>query len=289
MAVDRYAAAKALRFREDGRGDVIPALEDLLRRETEDRVALEAAGTAAALDSELGRERISELIWHNDDRPDLRMEAVFILTELGPNPFTREQLNRIARDPVFEGQEARQAAVWGLGKAGLKSYEDLLAFIDHADEDTALHAIAGFGADAPQAVIDRLVHDLVTGDPRRAPAASEALRIIGSEAVLHAVIAAAQAQHIIPGWVLATLGRLPPENVRQQVSGSRMQSTFATGPTCSMHERRSSAVQDRGKPVTNKRPGSSSITGEPAFWTLTATMSPGLRLSSSRVKSTESH
>jgi hypothetical protein len=52
---------------------------------------LEAAGTATALDSELGRERISQLIWNNDDRPDLRMETV-----------------------------------WGLGKAGLKCYEDLV-------------------------------------------------------------------------------------------------------------------------------------------------------------------
>jgi hypothetical protein len=219
-AVDRYAAVKALRFREDPRAQIVPALEDLLRREAEQRVALEAAGTAAALDSELGRERISQLIWHNDDRPDLRMEAIFILTELGPNPFTREQLHRIARDPVFEGQEARQAAVWGLGKAGLKSYEDLLAFIDHADENTALHAIAGFGADTSQAVIDRLVHDLVASDPRRAPAASEALRIIGTEAVLRTVITAAQAQQIVPGWILATLGRLPSEQVRQQLHDS---------------------------------------------------------------------
>ena len=219
-AVDRYAAVKALRFREDPRGHVISALEDLLQRETEHRVALEAAGTAAALDSELGRERISQLIWNNDDRPDLRMEAVFILTELGPNTFTREQLNRIARDPMFENQEARQAAVWGLGKAGLKCYEDLLAFIDHADENTAFHAIAAFGADTPQVVIDRLVNDLVTGDVRRASAASEALRIIGTEDVFRTVISAAHAQPLVSGWLLATLGRLPPEQVRQQLRDS---------------------------------------------------------------------
>jgi hypothetical protein len=218
--VDRYAAVKALRFREDPQAQVIPALEDLLERETEDRVALEAAGTAAAFDSELGRDRISQLIWHNEDRPDLRMEAVFILTELGLNPFTRQQLNRIARDPVFEGQEARQAAVWGLGKAGLKCYEDLLAFIDHTDENTALHAIAAFGVDTPQIVIDRLVRDLVAGDPRRAPAASEALRIIGTEDVVRTVISAAQGQPLVPGWLLATLGRLPPERVREQLRDS---------------------------------------------------------------------
>ena len=47
--VDRYAAVKALRFREDPRNQVVTALEDLIRREPEARVALEAAGSAAAL------------------------------------------------------------------------------------------------------------------------------------------------------------------------------------------------------------------------------------------------
>ena len=42
--VDRYAAAKALRFRDDPRRQVISALECLIRRESEHRVALEAAG-----------------------------------------------------------------------------------------------------------------------------------------------------------------------------------------------------------------------------------------------------
>ena len=99
--VDRYAAVKALRFRDDPRDQVISALEDLIRRETEERVALEAAGSAAALGSEFGQEQISRFIWDNDDRPELRMEAVFILTELGHSPFTREQLNLIAADSAL--------------------------------------------------------------------------------------------------------------------------------------------------------------------------------------------
>jgi hypothetical protein len=218
--VDRYTAVKALRFRDDPLARILPAIEELIGREAEQRVALEAAGTAAALGSGLGQERIAELIWHNDDRPDLRMEAVFILTELSASPFAREQLNRIAGDAAFDGQEVRQAAVWGLGKAGLKRYEDLLAFIDHADENLALHAIAGFGADTPDAVIERLVQDLVGGNPRRAPAASEALRLIGTESVLRAIIAAATRHQPVPEWILATLGRLPPEQVRQQLRGS---------------------------------------------------------------------
>lgn len=218
--VDRYAAVKALRFRDDPRDQVIPALEDLIRRENEDRVALEGAGSAAAFGSEFGQERISTFVWDNDDRPELRMEAVFILTELGPGPFTRAQLTSIVTDPRFHGDELRQAAVWGLGKTGIRSYEDLLPFINDADENVALHAIASFGPDTPRTVIDRLVHDLVSGDPLRAPAASETLRIIASDEVLNALIAAANATQPAPDWILATLGRLPPDHVRDHLQGS---------------------------------------------------------------------
>ena len=218
--VDRYAAVKALRFRDDPRRQIIPALEDLIRRETDERVALEAAGSAAALDSELGKEQIARFVWDNDGRPELRMEAVFILYELGRSPFTREQLNRVVADPRFEGDELRQAAVWALGKAGLKCYEDVLPFIDDADEDLALHAIGAFGADTPRPVIDLLVQDLVVGDPRRAPAASEALRIIASDEVLQALVMTANAGRLAPDWIIATLGRLPPDRVHAALQGS---------------------------------------------------------------------
>ena len=225
--VDRYAAVKALRFREDPRDLVIPVLEDLIRRETEERVALEAAGSAAALGSDFGQERITCFVWDNDDRPDLRMEAIFILTELGHSPFTREQLNRVVADPRFEGDELRQAAVWALGKAGLKCYEDVLSIIDDADENLALHAIGAFGADTPRPVIDRLVHDLIAGDPRRAPAASEALRIIASDEVLRALITAANAGQPVPDWIVATLGRLPPVRVRAALQDSPLLARIA--------------------------------------------------------------
>ncbi|MDE0100018.1 MAG: hypothetical protein OXM87_10500 [Truepera sp.] len=219
--VDRYAAVKALRFREDPRSQIIPALEDFIRRETEERVALEAAGSAAALGSELGQEQIARFVWDNDTRPELRMEAVLILGELGHNSFTREQLNRIVADARFKGDELQQAAVWELGKAGLKCYEDLLPFIDNADENLALHAIGAFGTDTPRPVITRLVQDLISGDLRRAQAASEVLRIVASDDVLLTLAEAANATPLtIPDWVSATLGRLPPALVRSRLQGT---------------------------------------------------------------------
>lgn len=219
-AVDRYAAVKALRYRDDPRAQVVPALEAVIAQEQEIRVALEAAGSAAAHGSAAGQDAILRHVWANPDRPDMRMEAAFILTELRDGAFSRAQLRRIADSANFAGDEIRQAAVWGLGKAGVKSYSDLLPFIDDAEQDMALHAIAAFGDDTPPAVIESLVRDLLAAHPRRAPAASESLRVIGSQEVLDALIAAARVPTSAPEWVLATLGRLPPAAVRAALAGS---------------------------------------------------------------------
>jgi len=77
LAVDRYAAAKALPYRSDLKAKAAPALEAMLSSETEERVALEAAGSAAVLSSELGLNKIETVIW-GDGSPEMRMEAVLI-------------------------------------------------------------------------------------------------------------------------------------------------------------------------------------------------------------------
>ncbi len=216
-SVDRYAAVKALRYRQSADALVVRAIENLIHREGDQRVALEAAGTGATLGSELGRARLSTYIWDNDDLPELRMEAVFILTELG-NSFARDQLKRVASDPRFTGDEIRQAAVWGLGKAGLKSYEDLLPFIDDEDEGVAIHAICAFDSDTPDDVLDYLVHDLVSGDRRLAPAASLTLRTIASDRALQALVAMAGTTRPVPDWIVATIGLMPEAIVRRYVT-----------------------------------------------------------------------
>ena len=221
-AVDRYAAVKALPHRADLRQGAVAALQQLLAAEQEERVALEAAGSAAILGSGLGQQRIGEVL-RGDGRKDLRMEAVLILTELG-SPFARAELVNVAGGQQFAGDEIRQAAVWGLGKGGLKVYEELLPFIADADENVALHAIVGLGSDTGERVVRNLVQELVAGDPRRAPAASEALRQIGSETVLRILIEAAAGGN---DWVLATLGRLPPALVRPAVEGSALMGRIA--------------------------------------------------------------
>jgi hypothetical protein len=214
-AIDRYAAIKAIPYRDDLHRLAVPALEELLRNEPEERVALEAAGSSAAMGSALGQDRIGQVLW-GEGRNDFRMESVLILTELA-SPFAREELIRVAGDEVFEGNEIRQAAVWGLGKAGLKAYDAILPFIDHEDENLAAHAIVAFGTDTPEPVIRALAQDLVDGEARRAAAASEALRLIGNESALRVLIDAARTRR---EWVIATLGRLPTAMVRQAVAGT---------------------------------------------------------------------
>jgi HEAT repeat protein len=146
------------------------------------------------------------------------MEAVLIMTELG-SPFARSELLRVASDQKFQGDEIRQAAVWGLGKAGLKAYADLLPFIDDADENVAMHAIIGFGGDTPAAVLGALVENLAQQNARKAAAASEVLRVIGNEAAIRALLKAAEDEN---AWAIATLGRLPPDLVRKHLAGSKL-------------------------------------------------------------------
>ena len=212
-AVDRYAAVKSIPYRDDLRTTAVQALEALLPTEPEERVALEAAGASAALGSGKGQEFIGAVL-HGDGRPELRMEAVLILTELR-SVFSRVELIAVATDPRFAEDEIRQAAVWGLGKTGLKAYGELPAFIADADENVAMHAIVAFGSDTPEVVIRRLIDDLVRGDARRAPAASEALRLIGTETVARCLIEASAGEG---EWILATLGRLPAALVRPAIA-----------------------------------------------------------------------
>lgn len=216
QSVDRYAAVKALPYRDELRDAAIPALERLLRNEADERVLLEAAGSAATLGSAFGQERIEGVLW-SGERADLRMEAVLILTELG-SPFARQELVRLAGDARFQGDEIRQAAIWGLGKSGLKAYEELPVFIGDSDENVALHAIVAFGPDTPESVVRTLVQMLITGQPRISSAASEALRIIGSEVTVRVLSEAAESGG--GDWCIATLGRMPPHLVRSALGGT---------------------------------------------------------------------
>jgi hypothetical protein len=69
--------------------------------------------------------------------------------------------------------------------------------------------------------LEMLVGILVKGEPRNAPAASEALRVIGTRCVLeHPVDAETTTKAWNAEWVVATIGRLPPDMVRVDLKGT---------------------------------------------------------------------
>jgi hypothetical protein len=142
--------------------------------------------------------------------------SVIILTELDSG-FAMVELLRVASDPPFQDDEIRQAAVWGLGKTGLKVCDALRAFISGSDDNVAMHAIMAHGHDTSAAAIAGLVADLTDADQRRAAAASETLRVISSKDVVKALAAAAEAGS---NWIIATLGRMPPGLVREELRGT---------------------------------------------------------------------
>ncbi|MDD5761185.1 MAG: hypothetical protein PHP88_01575 [bacterium] len=218
--VDRYAVVKAVPHAPgaDGWGEGVPSRA--LKTETDDRVSLEMHASAARLDAPIGLEGIRTVIWSHG-RSDLRVEGVLILAELGTEKAATEP-ERIARAREFAGNEIRQAAVWGLGKAGTRSYRRLVIFIADEDDGVALHAIGAFGHDTPPDVINVLVSRLSGRDTRESAAASAALKIIGSDEALAAVTRALKQGVGDETWLVATLGRFPAARVRSALAGDRL-------------------------------------------------------------------
>jgi HEAT repeat protein len=203
-----------------------------MKQESDDRVALEMAASAARLGADAGLEQVATTVWKHD-RGDLRMEAVLILTELGTGAAAAE-LQRVATAREFEGDELRQAATWGLGREGCRAYADLIDLLGDEDDAVVLHAIAAFGGGASEQVVRSLVEVVQQGEPRRRAGASEALRLIGSQHVLRALIDAARSREGARPWVLATLGQLDPASVRTALAGdpllSEVEPLMALGP-----------------------------------------------------------
>jgi hypothetical protein len=206
-SIDRYVAAKALSAL--GENDVA-LLEKALAAELEPRTALEMAGALAKLNAARGFEHLEQAIDRSGkDFPDyLRMEAILILSEI-EGERAAAVLDRVASREDLHGLELRQAAVWGLGKNGVKAYERLLRYIDDNDDDVALHAIVALvDPGVPQSVVDLLARKLTDSPTTRAfAAASTALRLISSKAVADALVPLARPAG--RPWVLATLGLLP--------------------------------------------------------------------------------
>lgn len=219
--IDRYAATKALPFSESvSRSTAIASLEGMIDNEADERVALEMGASLARMDSLRGFDFILQKI-ENPIEPYIPMEAVFILAEIADSRSGSE-LVRIATSENHREDEIRQAAVWGLGKAGAKAYNQLIQFIDDDEDDVALHAIVGFSSDTPNEIIDELVRLLIEGNQRQKAAICEILRLIGTDYVIEQLIQGAGQEIAEKSWLTAALGQLPPDAVRAALENTAL-------------------------------------------------------------------
>ena len=220
--LDRYVASKALGI-VGGAQDRV-ALRELLQYE-DARVALEAAGSLAKLGDPGGLvEIVAAIMQPREDY--LPMEAVFVLSEQRTSPLAsdaEQALVNIASNNEYGINEIRQAAIWGLGRAGLKAYRRLLDFLDAENEDERIHAAVAFAPELPSEVVRALVAILAddNASERKKSSAAYVLSTLLDRriAVAELIALARSGNDAAKMWARAVLGSLPPEATAQALAG----------------------------------------------------------------------
>jgi HEAT repeat protein len=236
--IDRYVAVKALGV--VGSAADVASITHVAEHDQDGRVALEAAAALVRLGNTRGLHLLRSAI--DDPAVDfLRMEAVLALSELAATPLApqcAQILSEYAGSERFAGDEIRHAAIWGLGKDGLRAYDALLDFLDTEVDEECVHAVCAFGADVGPAIADALVAVLAdpnNSDRRRASASFILGRTIPTEIAAPRVVTAFGSQNpLVRNWALATLGQMNPGSVRQYVNtpdlAARLESLHLTSP-----------------------------------------------------------
>jgi HEAT repeat protein len=213
--VDRYAAAKVLGYVGGARDRT--SLLEIAQSDADPRVRLEAACSLARLGFPEGMETLASAVKHPAE-PYLRMEVALMLAEFAgcaSEQAAADLLVEIAKNPELSGQEVRQAAIWGLGKAGLRRFSALIPFLDSDDEDERLHAIAAFEFDMPDPDVTRLVRVLEAADSsdKKLGGAAFVLARLTASPRLIALLArpAMSAVPRVANWARAVLGQFPPD------------------------------------------------------------------------------
>lgn len=220
--IDRYVAVKALGV--VGGAPDFPAISNIAEHDPEGRVALEAAATLTRLGSDHGLELLRAAI-DDPQVPFLRMEAVLALSELYGTPLATpcaDLLTEYAQAEALAGDEIRQAAIWGLGKDGLRAYARLLAFLDAPAEKELIHAVCAFGPDADAALADHLIAvlaDQAAPERKQASASFVLARTIPANISAPRLVALrTHVSAVTRDWALATLGQMSPAAIRGYVA-----------------------------------------------------------------------
>lgn len=228
-AVDRYVAAKAL--------GVVGSDADLriLRRLTQDedsRVALEAAGSLAKLGDHGGLSMLAQAVI-SPPEPHLRMEAVFLLSELGSCDLRGaavDALLAVARNQSLAGNEVRQAAIWGLGRAGLLAHHRLIEFLDAPDPDERIHALVAFGPDLSDDVTRTVIRILVSEESaqKKAAACHVLSALTACEYAIHQLVPIALSEsRAAAAWAKAALGSLSPDATARLIRDQQLAESLA--------------------------------------------------------------
>jgi len=219
--LDQYVAAKALGV--VGANTDFALLRSLHDESLDARVSLEAAGSLAKLGASVGLEWLAKEITEPRESY-LRLESVFLLSELKGSPLEGDAaklLAAIASNSDLVGDESRQAAIWGLGRAGLGAYSDLIPFLDVEDENERIHAMVALGPKLPAPVVRELV-SIVSEESASERQKASALHVLSrlsdvSAAARELSEIAASSNRYAAAWARATLGCMEPEQVHNVV------------------------------------------------------------------------
>jgi hypothetical protein len=213
-ASTRYAAVKAIGARRDAglESDLVGIAKD---DDEDDRIRLEAWASLSRLDPQRYTRHV---VARADDRgsaDDLAMEAIFILSELGSDEAA-DALFTLAAEETLDS-EARCAAVWGLGVAGIDDPERVLPFIADKNDEVALHALAAIG-DVPDRLLVRAT-SMLGGTEIEAASAGALLAKQGDQGA-RALLQTASEGGYAGVWATAALGGLPEDKVRAAAGGA---------------------------------------------------------------------
>ena len=225
-SIDKYVAVKALGV--VGVASDVPAIAHLATNDADERVRLEAAIALVRLCDARGLEMLRTAI----DFPVvdyLRMEALLALAEFRGHalaPQCATLLAETARNEALSENEARQAAIWGLGKDGLCAYPELMRFLDATDDNELVHAVSAFGSDADVALVDELITMVVSAT------SSVRLRSSASFILARTILPVIGVPRLESGyytspdeaknWILATLGQMNPTAVIPLITNTNL-------------------------------------------------------------------
>jgi hypothetical protein len=224
-ALDRFVASKALGV--IGIEEDRLSLRNLLKDE-DARVALEAAGSLAKLGDPGGLvELVAAFLEPREEY--LPMESVLLLSEQSASPLISDAIDalcNVASNDTIENGELRQAAIWGLGQAGLKAYDRLLAYLDGEVEEERVHAVVAFAAVLPAHTVRQLTRILADGQAseRKKSSAAYVLAMLSDTgvAVEELIALARNGNDAASTWAKAVLGSLPPETTLEALRGDQL-------------------------------------------------------------------